>query len=122
MKRLFAAIKVNPDENFQEVYYKLRSKLKNEKIKWVDLNNAHITLKFFGETEESEIPLITEVLNQVASQTAPFILTISNIGIFGSYYKPKVIWFGLPENEVLLELGHKVLNRVEEVGFKRDRQ
>ncbi|MFU8845056.1 MAG: 2'-5' RNA ligase family protein, partial [Bacteroidales bacterium] len=65
MKRLFAAIKVMPDEEFMRVFMTLKRDLKNEKIKWVDPENIHITLKFFGETPESKIPLINDVLSAV---------------------------------------------------------
>ena len=52
MKRLFVALKINPDQNFLEVYDKLKSSLRHEKIKWVEMQNLHLTLKFFGDTDD----------------------------------------------------------------------
>ena len=122
MKRLFAAIKIYPSETFLQVYYGLKTNLKNDKIKWVDTKNIHITLKFFGETEEERIPEITDRLNEIAQNNSSFVLDIRNTGIFGSSYKPRVIWFGIEKNEQLTVLASEVLNAMDEIGFKRDRQ
>ena len=49
-------------------------------------------------------------------------LDIRNTGIFGSSYKPRVIWFGIEKNEQLTGLASEVLNAMDKIGFKRDRQ
>ena len=122
MKRLFAAIKIIPSEGFLETYYGLKTNLRNDKIKWVDINNIHITLKFFGETPEERIPEINKRLNGIAALHSNFTLDIRDIGIFGSSYKPKVIWFGIEENEQLMKLGLEILTGMDDIGFKHDRQ
>ena len=122
MKRLFAAIKINPSESFYQTYYSLKTVLRNDKIKWVDINNIHITLKFFGETQEERVPEINERLNAIAALHSNFTLDIRDIGIFGSSYKPRVIWFGIEKNERLLNLAKDVLSGMDEIGFKHDRQ
>ena len=50
MQRIFAAIKIVPDEELSKLIKRLQTALANEKIKWVEPWNLHITLKFFGET------------------------------------------------------------------------
>jgi 2'-5' RNA ligase len=122
MKRLFAAIKINPSDGFLQTYYRLKTNLRNDKIKWVDINNIHITLKFFGETQEERIPDISERLNAIAALHSHFTLDIRDIGIFGSTYKPRVIWYGIEENEGLLNLAKEVLSEMDKLGFKQDRQ
>ena len=64
MKRLFAAIKVTPDENFLKIYYGLMKGLHFAKINWVKPENMHLTLKFFGETPEEKIELINNVISE----------------------------------------------------------
>ncbi len=122
MKRLFAAIKISPEQTFQQIYWNLRGQLKNEKIKWVDLQNIHITLKFFGETPDSRIPDIVHVLDEIQQKFQPFNITLNGVGIFGSSYKPRVIWFGIKENKALMDLGLNVLESADNIGFERDRQ
>lgn len=122
MKRLFTAIKIVPDEDFLKIYYSLRHLLQNEKINWVEPDRLHFTLKFFGETPESKIENIKEVLKQVSDELIPFNITISKTNLFGSSYKPRVIWFGFEEEEQLKKIGEKIIMRLDDAGFPSDRQ
>ena len=56
MKRLFAAIKIHPSARFISVLNAISASLSHERIKWVEPENMHLTLKFFGETAENKIP------------------------------------------------------------------
>lgn len=122
MKRLFAAIKIHPGEAFLGRYFSLKNKLKNEKIKWVDPENIHITLKFIGETPEHHIPAVVIALRQAAHGFPAYELSLSDTGIFGSSYKPRVIWFGLQDKGETADLAEKILSELENAGFERDRQ
>jgi 2'-5' RNA ligase len=122
MKRLFVAIKVHPSPEFLKTYNSLKSGLKFSRITWVKPESIHITLKFFGETEEKRIPEISRVLREVASRHKLFVSELVNVGIFGSSYNPKVIWFGIENAEPLKKLGDDVLHAVESIGWERDSQ
>ena len=122
MKRLFAAIKVNPSELFLKQYYILKKNLQQEKIRWVDLQNIHVTLKFFGETPEHHIPAIEAALKQASFEVSPFEFSIMDTGIFGSNYKPRVIWFGIDPHEQIVKLANAVFDELEKIGIERDRQ
>lgn len=121
-KRLFAAIKVQPDPNLISIYNSLKSALRHEKINWVSEKNIHITLKFFGETPEDKTDEICEVFDEIASNHQPFNLTLENIGIFGSSYEPRVIWFGMAKSEAVEKLAEEVLLRLKTIGFEPDGQ
>ena len=122
MKRLFAAVKIHPSPEFLKTYNSLRTSLKFCRITWVKPENIHVTLKFFGETEEKQIPQISSVLNEVALRHKPFACELVNVGIFGSSHSPKVIWFGIDQAEPLKRLGFDVLQAVEKIGWEADRQ
>ncbi|OQX76769.1 MAG: 2'-5' RNA ligase [Bacteroidetes bacterium 4484_249] len=122
MKRVFAAIKLHPSEIFMQVYNSIKIACKYDKIKWVEPLNIHITLKFFGETEEDKIEDINSVLSDISFHHSPFILKLSDVGIFGSSYKPRVIWFGIDENKKLQNLATEIIGGVEKTGFLKDRQ
>ena len=122
MKRLFAAVKIHPSPEFLKTYNSLRSGLKFCRITWVKPESIHVTLKFFGETEEKKIPEISRVLKEAASRHEPFSCELVNVGIFGSSYSPKVIWFGIDKPEPLKKLGTDVLQSVERIGWEADRQ
>ena len=122
MRRIFAAIKITPDENFLNVYYQLVKSLKQEGIKWVEPENFHLTLKFFGEISDDSIDIICEALDDITLSSEPFDISIRKTGVFGSRYNPKVIWFGIEDEGHLAELAEKVLSRMDKTGFARDRQ
>jgi 2'-5' RNA ligase len=122
MKRLFAAIKITPDENFLKIYFGLLKELHFAKINWVKPENMHITLKFFGETMEEKIKLIDEIISESIDNSTPFIISLINTGIFGSSYNPKVVWFGIDNSEILTKLAENLLENLHVNSFLRDRQ
>lgn len=122
MKRLFAAIKVEPEVQLLSTYADLRKRLADEKITWVNEQNIHITLKFFGDTPEDLIPSIETVFKEILTAHKRFELHLENVGIFGSSYNPRVIWFGIRENKAIAQLADELLNRLQEEGFPRDNQ
>ncbi|MGE5425370.1 MAG: RNA 2',3'-cyclic phosphodiesterase [Syntrophothermus sp.] len=122
MKRLFIAIKTQPDDGFVEQFRDLKRSLRHEKIKWVEENNIHITLKFLGETDEKLIPGINKVLEKTASGCSPFSFALKKTGIFGSSYAPKVIWVGIEPYLQLVALMKKVHQDLQQAGFEPDRQ
>lgn len=122
MKRLFAAIKIHPTEAFTAQYLSLKKLLADEKIRWVDPDNIHITLKFFGETPEHHISSIAGALRAAADTVPAFTINMENTGIFGSSYKPRVIWFGIDPGDELQLLSKNIFRELGEIGIEHDRQ
>ena len=122
MKRLFAAVKISPGPDFLERFDELQGSLSFEKIKWVEKHNIHVTLKFFGETEESRLPQISAVLASVAGATGRFAFSLKGLGIFGSKYDPRVIWCGIEPYDVLLELMKTLHWELKVIGYEPDHQ
>lgn len=122
MKRLFAAIKITADPHFLALFEELKQGLKHERIKWVEIHNLHLTLKFFGETEEDKILEIIQALKSGIQDHEKFTLKISTLGLFGSSYNPKLIWAGLQNVDPLKQLVRSIHSELESIGFFQDRQ
>lgn len=122
MKRLFAAIKIHPTAEYLRIYNEITASLRHERIKWVEPENMHLTLKFFGETDEKQIPAIQHVLENAIEKSKPFTLNLANTGIFGSHYDPKVIWFGIEKQPELEFLAKNIFTGLETIGWQADRQ
>lgn len=122
MKRLFAALKITPDAGFLSSYRSLQTSMRFQQIKWVEEHNIHITLKFFGDTEERKIPQISAILAELASRTTRFTFRLSKTGIFGSRYAPRVIWTGIDPYEPMTALMKAVHEDLRKAGFEPDRQ
>ncbi len=122
MKRLFTAIKVQPDERLRSVFSEIRQLLGNEKITWVNEHNIHITLKFFGDTPDEDIPMISKIFSEISASWQPFELQLANTGVFGSSYNPRVVWFGIDAHPAIEALADEILNKLDKNGYPRDRQ
>jgi 2'-5' RNA ligase len=122
MKRLFIAIKVTPDEGFLIGFRELKRDLRHERIKWVEENNIHITLKFLGETDEKLVPAIAATLRNTAGDFARFSFSLTGTGIFGSRYDPRVVWCGIEPYKQLQDLMKRIHQDMGLHGFEPDRQ
>lgn len=120
--RLFAALSIEADEEFLKLLHFLTHNLRDDRIKWVDPNNLHLTLKFFGNIPAKNVEMIDDVIRPIAARTAAFEMEVSGLGQFGSQYSPKVIWMAIKQSEMVSELGEALLDALHEKGFERDRQ
>jgi 2'-5' RNA ligase len=82
----------------------------------------HLTLKFFGETDEKQIPAIINAVQAATAKTKPFTLKIADTGIFGSRYDPRVVWFGIQKHPELELLAQNLFASLEQCGWEPDRQ
>lgn len=60
--------------------------------------NFHLTIKFLGETDDSEINEITENLSNLKFE--PFEIRFTNAGCFPNLSNPRVIWLGLDQHSI----------------------
>jgi len=122
MKRIFAAVKIVPEKPLKDLMHSMQREMVYHRITWVPLKNIHITLKFFGETNEKNIPEICNVLSQAAEKTTAFSLQLSGTGVFGSSYDPRVIWAGLKQTEALSALAFNIMEGLKTIDIMPDRQ
>jgi 2'-5' RNA ligase len=123
MKRTFIAIKIPLTKNISEIYQHIKIGLKEEKIKWVEEFNLHITILFLGDTNEKDIEKICKNLSLKLNEFSSFLLNVFGVGVFKSVYNPKAIWIGTEESEKIKELYELIVNTLTTVGIevqKRD--
>lgn len=73
------------------------------KLKWVEEENFHITLRFFGTISENLIEKIFKCIKKVCQEISSFKLALRDVGAFPERGLPKVIWIGVENGENLLE-------------------
>lgn len=122
-KRLFVAVKITPEKPLEELVNFLKNTLHRDRINWVSLHNMHLTLKFLGDTPTSLLDELHQALSDATSKHSSFEMEFNTCGIFGSRYRPRVIWLG-PEKPVLpmQALATDIMESLDRIGFKRDRQ
>ena len=118
MKRIFIAVKVNPEETFLKMISSFKSALFTENIKWINPENIHITLAFLGDTEEKLLKDISSMLDKVCGNSGNFELTIRGTGVFRNINDPRIIWTNIDHSEILLKLAEKILSGLTEMSIR----
>ncbi|MBO6110490.1 MAG: RNA 2',3'-cyclic phosphodiesterase, partial [Methanobrevibacter sp.] len=91
-------------------------------IKYVDLQNLHFTLKFFGDIDTEGIDLISQKIENVIKDFNSFTIKINGCGAFPNKNRIKGIWVGLDEDEILKDLHDKLDKEFNSIGFDLDRK
>ncbi|ADL50636.1 RNA 2',3'-cyclic phosphodiesterase [Clostridium cellulovorans] len=71
-------------------------------------NNFHLTVRFIGEVDDSQIDRLKEVLDKSVLKITPFELLVNNLGVF-KRKNTNILWIGAEESPILSEL-HKELS------------
>lgn len=121
--RLFIALPLSSsvENNLAVIIDKLKSY--GGKVKWVTPEQIHITVRFLGETEKGQAPLIKKMLDKVASKYDSFDLSIDRIGGFPNLNKPRVIWTGFTDNDqinIMARMVKEVEYDIRRLGFEPD--
>lgn len=64
-------------------------------VKWVDPQLVHITLKFLGDVEATQVTDLKTVLQGLAARHEPVTMTTGRLGAFPTPFRPRVFWLGL---------------------------
>ncbi len=121
-KRLFFATHINPNPVVLSVLSQLKQQTKFDSISWANPEQMHITLRFFGDTPTGSIQAISKAIKQTLFKESVFHIRLKQLKIFGSKYRPKVLWLGVEDNGMFLYLFQKIKVSLAESGFPDTRQ
>ncbi len=117
--RAFIAIDI-PDaiqQKLNEITTRLQSLDQTKAVRWVAARNIHLTLKFLGEVSQTNLELLTEIIQAEAIKHRPFELEVGELGAFPSIRRPRVIWIGIHAPQELLTLQHGVEAETIRLGY-----
>jgi len=89
----------------------------NRAVRWVNIRNIHLTLKFLGDISPNQLDLLKQTLIVEARQAAPFSLDIGALGAFPNPRRPRVIWIGLQAPAALASLHRGLESALARVGY-----
>ena len=119
-KRLFIAAKVNIEPALEKYINSLQELFEGSKIKWVQTDNMHLTLKFLGKTAIDKIEKIKIELSEIAQNHESFDLRIQGSGVFKDFFRPTILWVGVRDHEPFDKLKNDIENTMAELDFKID--
>ena len=124
MEKARSFIALNLNSEIKEYLISLQANLNvpETRIKWVEKNNLHLTMKFLGYISLEQTELIKSILKGITSRYNPFIIKLSsNIGTFPAYKMPRIIWVGIREGiSELKELYNSIEINLSKKGFPRE--
>ena len=106
----------------QEAIRSLQSGLKSRisEIRWSRPESLHLTLHFFGETEQENLEKIRVSMLSVKHCHRPFQVDVIGLGAFPSLQRPRVIWLGLHPQDRLGQLHRDCHRALREAGLVTD--
>jgi 2'-5' RNA ligase len=90
-------------------------------IRWVRPQGIHLTLKFLGDIEKSDVEKIGDAMGLAAGGAFPFSLRGEGLGVFPDFSRPRVVWVGLAGDVGLLQALQGSLDvQLQGLGFPRE--
>ena len=119
MENIRAFIAINLSLEIREFISSLRNYFQIEefKVKWVEKDNLHLTLKFLNYISPEQVNLASSSIKEITNQFNPFLLKLSSeIGLFPTYQAPRIVWVGIKEGTNKLI---KLSDIIEKMLYKR---
>lgn len=91
-------------------------------IKWVRPDNLHLTLKFLGNIDDTQVTSITNRLDTIGENNSPFSFKLSGTGTFPGPGRPRVIWVGLKGFEPATGLFREIDDAMADEEFEREKR
>ncbi|MDD4144248.1 MAG: RNA 2',3'-cyclic phosphodiesterase [Prolixibacteraceae bacterium] len=118
--RTFIALKIKPGPELVKLIATFKQELEREAIKWTDLNNMHLTIKFIGNTSPDQVNQVKAVLADITSQFPVFLLYLNGVGSFQKGGNPNVLFVKIDSSDVLKELAEEIDNQLQPFGFQKE--
>jgi RNA 2',3'-cyclic 3'-phosphodiesterase len=122
--RVFIAVDIN--KQVKEAIGRLQEQLRKKtnlgrgQASWVRPDAMHLTLKFLGEIDDSQLADVCKTVGQIAAGHKSFELGIESVGFFGGR-AAKVLWVGSSGgSDKLAALAKEIEDKLAQAGFPKE--
>ena len=124
MSQIRAFLAIDLDDDLKPKINRIIKEFKktDARIKYVELTNLHLTLKFFGDIDTDGLDLLEEAISNVVSQFDSFKIKIKGCGAFPNTNRIKVIWVGIDDDAIIKDLHDSLDKEFVRLGFDKDRK
>jgi 2'-5' RNA ligase len=122
-KRIFAAIDISNEakDRVAEYIKILRSEFPDLRVGWEKTEKFHLTLKFLGDIDDSDLQRLNDATFETAGQISKFNLQTGDTGAFPSKKKARVLWLGIKDEKgILQKLAEVFETKCAKHGFAKD--
>jgi 2'-5' RNA ligase len=118
--RTFIALPASTDVQQQMADVQSELKATQADVKWELQDKFHITLKFLGGIEQSNIESLSLALASKVKHFPAFEIIFNSLDAFPNLHNPRVIWIGTKSNKVVLDLQSGVEQVCLDFGFQKE--
>ncbi len=117
MVRAFIAIDIGSNKMIASLLEELEKK--SVRLKAVEMESMHITLKFLGDIDRKQLETVSKGM-EVLEDFEAFSVSMEEVGAFPSVKRPRVIWIGIRDRGILKRVWGEIENAAESAGIERD--
>ncbi len=122
MNNLFLGYRLTTNDQISNTLAYYRKMLESFRISWAPENNLHLTLFFYGKSDPKKVDKVQKSLEDYSSGLKAMDFEIHRLGVFGSRYQPKVLWWGIQQEAQLKVQSRAFFEYMQAQGFIMDRQ
>jgi RNA 2',3'-cyclic 3'-phosphodiesterase len=89
-------------------------------VRWVPLENIHLTLKFLGDVSPANVDMLSQMLVAEADLFSCFDLRFHGIGSFPNLKRPRVIYIGIQAPAALEALQRGIESASRRLGYESE--
>ncbi|MCB9134829.1 MAG: RNA 2',3'-cyclic phosphodiesterase [Anaerolineales bacterium] len=117
--RAFIAVDLSTEvlEQLAQVMKGLREEIGDGTIRWVPVENMHLTLKFLGDVSVTNLDRVKEIIQTSASNCPMFAVSVGGLGAFPSPLRARVVWVGVEGPPDLIGLQRSIDVETDRLGY-----
>jgi len=89
-------------------------------VRWVPMENMHLTLKFLGDISPSNVEMLTQMLHAETDLFNCFDLHFAGLGSFPNLKRPRVIYIGIQAPAALKTLQRGIESASRRLGYESE--
>jgi 2'-5' RNA ligase len=89
-------------------------------VRWVPMENMHLTLKFLGDVSQSNVEMLSEMLRAEADLFQCFDLRLDGLGSFPNLKRPRVIYIGIQAPPTIEALQRGIESASRRLGYESE--
>ena len=89
-------------------------------VRWVPMENMHLTLKFLGDVSPANVEMLSQMLRAEADLFKCFDLRLSGLGSFPNVKRPRVLYIGIQAPATLEALQRGIDSASGRLGYESE--
>ncbi|MEX0936577.1 MAG: RNA 2',3'-cyclic phosphodiesterase [Pirellulales bacterium] len=119
--RTFIAVDSAPHIRSRAADLVSRLSLAPDKVRWIEPQNLHWTLKFLGDVDDVAIAEVCRRVQEAVRSLEPFTIEVCGAGAFPRPDRPRTLWLGVRQGqEQMTALQAPIEHALAEMGFHQE--